>query len=100
MLFFDCNKLKSIDLSNLNKQKAEDMSYMFEYTSLTSIDLTNFNTSNVITMKNIFAHCYSLTSINVSNLDTTKVEDMSGMFYGDKIPKIDFSNINTKMLNI
>ena len=51
---------------NFNKNYT-DLSYMFFYcNSLTSINLSNFNANNVINMSFMFSYCHSLTSINLS----------------------------------
>jgi surface protein len=47
-MFYDCNKLTSIDLSSFDTSKVTNMSYMFDScSSLTTLDLSNFDTSNV-----------------------------------------------------
>ena len=44
-MFYECEYLTNIDLSNFNTQNVTDMSYMFSRCkSLTNIDLSNFNT--------------------------------------------------------
>ena len=60
--------------------------------SLTSINLSNFDTSKVNNMNSMFYGCSSLTSINLSNFNTSKVNDMDFMFYGcSKLQFIDIS---------
>ena len=47
-MFSHCSSLTSLNLSNFNNNKVEDMSYMFDScSSLTSLNLSNFNTNNV-----------------------------------------------------
>ena len=47
-MFFDCNSLISLDLSNLNTQNVTNMSYIFHgCDTLSNIDLFNFITQNV-----------------------------------------------------
>ena len=44
-MFFDCNSLTSLNLSNFNTQNVTDMNYMLSNcNSLTSLNLSNFNT--------------------------------------------------------
>ena len=44
-MFFNCNSLSSIDLSNFNTQNVINMGHMFFCCfSLSSLDLSNFNT--------------------------------------------------------
>ena len=44
--------------------------------------LTNLNTSEVTTMRGMFAGCSRLTSLDLSNFKTEDVKDMSYMFHG------------------
>lgn len=61
-----------------NVLSTEEMFYWCD--SLVSIDISNFNTKNLVTTRNMFYWCISLTSIDVSNFNTEKVQDMSNMF--------------------
>ena len=59
-------KIKYLFKNNINKTD-----YMFyECESLTSINLSNLNTQNVTDMSHMFYVCWSLTCINLSNLNT------------------------------
>ena len=65
LMFCDCNKLTSLNLSNINTNNVQDMSRMFyNCSSLISLNLSNFNTINVNDMNNMFSGCSSLTSLN------------------------------------
>ena len=67
-MFFDCNKLTSLNLSNFNTNNVNNMSYMFcDCSSLTSLNLSNFNTNNVNNMILMFFNCSSLTSLNTKD---------------------------------
>ena len=80
-MFLNCVALTSIDVSNLDTSKVEDMSYMFSGCSvLASIDVSKFNTISVTSMNSMFNNCTALTSLDVRNFDTSKVTDMSSMF--------------------
>ena len=69
-MFYECDSLTNIDLSNLNTQNVTNMSHMFsQCNSLTNIDLSNFNTENVINMNSMFYECSSLTKIDLSNFN-------------------------------
>ena len=104
--FFDCTKIETIDLKNINtsntkdmgsmfwncenlkeitlnsdSSKVTDMSYMFYgCKNLTKINFENFDTSRVTNMKSMFAYCESLKNLNIDYFDTSNVENMSGMF--------------------
>ena len=107
-MFYNCTSLKSIDLSNLDTSKVQEMYNMFcfcssleyinlslkfdtssvtnmkqmfgDYKKLKSIDLYNFNTSKVESMKFMFYNCENLESIDLSSFDTSKVTTFAGMF--------------------
>ena len=65
-MFYDCNSLISLDLSNFNTQNVTNMRRMFcECNSLISLDLSNFNTQNVTNMYNIFYDCNSIKKENI-----------------------------------
>jgi len=96
-MFYECELLTSINLSNFNTSNVTDMRGMFyECSSLTSINLSNFNTSNVTDMRGMFYGCSSLTNINLSNFNTSKVTNISYMFSGcSSLTSINLSNFNT-----
>ena len=80
-MFRDCNQLTSIDVSNFDTSNVTNMYEMFYYcTSLTSVDVSNFNTSNVTDMRYMFSNCNQLTSLDLSNWDTSEVTNMYYMF--------------------
>ena len=80
-MFYNCQSLTSLDVSNWDTSNVTDMTSMFyECNSLTSLDLSNFDTSNVTSMNGMFWYCYSLTSLDVSNWDTSNVTNMHNMF--------------------
>ena len=97
-MFYGCNALTSIDLSNFNTANVTDMASMFYYcAALTSLDLKNFNTENVTDMAFMFSDCTALTSLDLKNFNTAKVNDISYMFYFcTALTSIDLSNFNTE----
>ena len=97
-MFYLCNSLTYIDLSNFNTQNVTNMhSMLCGCWSLTNINLTNFNTQNVTNMAQMFDGCCSLTSLDLSNFNTQKVTNMNWMFYYCKSLKyLNLSNFNTQ----
>ena len=97
-MFFECNSLTSLNLSNFNTENVTDMYNMFDgCSSLTSIDLSNFNTENVTDMHYMFFNCSRLTSLDLYNFNTENVTDMKGLFYGcSGLTSLDISNFNTE----
>ena len=104
-VFWDCNLLTSIDLSNFNTSSVTDMNNMFaECSSLTALDLSNFDTSNVTSMGNpysysyggMFGGCTLLTSLDLSSFDTSKVKLMNNMFDScSNLISLNLANFNT-----
>ena len=65
-MFYECDLLENINLSNFNSQNIKDMSHIFyKCNSLTNINLSNFNTQNVTDMSFMFWRCSFLTNINI-----------------------------------
>ena len=96
-MFYRCNSLTSLNLSNFNTNNVTDMNGMFyNCSSLTSLNLSNFKTNNVSNMSEMFSDCYSLTSLNLSNFKTNKVTHMNGMFSGcSSLVSLNLSNFIT-----
>ncbi len=97
-LFYYCEKLNALDITNFNTANVTNMSYMFNYCSvLKSLDLSNFNTAKVTDMSFMFNNCKELTSLNLSSFNTSLVENMKSMFQVcEKLSSITFgSNFNT-----
>ena len=81
-MFYKCNKLSSLDLSNFNTANVTNMYEMFcDCNKLSSLDLSNFNTAKVTNMGNMFENCNKLTSLDLTSFNTAKVEGMWKMFY-------------------
>ena len=93
-LFFFCSYLQSIDLSNFNTKKIENMESMFSMCiSLVSINLTNFNTENVTNMSYMFNECTSLQFLDLSHFSIQKVNNMEYMFQKcENLKILDLSN--------
>ena len=97
-MFYNCNSIKSIDLSSFNAKNVTNMNNMFfNCENLTNINFSNFNTENVTNMDNMFCQCYNLETINLSSFNTNNVIYMSGLFQScDKLKNLDLSNYNTE----
>ena len=70
-MFYNCNSLNELNLSNFNTSQAEDISYMFD------------NTTN-------------LKTININNADFTKVTEYSYMFRESGVTNITVKDENAK----
>ena len=82
--FYGLRNLQDIyGMAYLNTDSVTNMSHMFaQCNKLTSIDLSNVNTSYVRYMRSMFSGCSSLTSLFLDNFITFSVIDMTSMFSG------------------
>ena len=80
--FGDLDELQTItDLKYLNTANVTDMSYMFyNCQNLSKLDVSNFNTEKLLTMCSMFQKCKNLTSLDLSNFNTKSVTEMAQMF--------------------
>ena len=85
-VFSTCKKLKTIaNIGNLNISKADGMSYLFyECNALTQLDLSNWDTSNIQYMISTFNGCTNLTELNCSTWNTGKVYNLQLAFLNCK----------------
>ncbi len=79
-MFYGCNTLTEIDLSNWNTSNVLNMSTMFECANVTSINLKNWDTSNVEDMSYMFNSMFELEELDISNFDTRNVKSFRRMF--------------------
>lgn len=83
-MFYNCDALTFLDLSHFDTSLVTNMSDMFlNCDLLESVDVSSFNTSNVNEMQNMFMECRSLVSVDISSFDTSSVTKMWLLFYGD-----------------
>ena len=85
-VFSTCKKLKTIaNIGNLNISKSEGISYLFyECNALTQLDLSNWDTGNIQYMIATFDGCNNLTELNCSTWNTGKVYNMQLAFLNCK----------------
>lgn len=82
-MFYNCNKLVELDLSNFVTDNVITMSGMFyQCLALSSLNISTFNTCNVNRMNLMFYACAALTDLDISNFDMSKVSDVKSMFDG------------------
>jgi len=105
-MFFqeDNNKLKTINLGNLDFSLVSDFTEMFCFcNNLEKLDVTNFNTKNSKSFKSMFYYCEKLQEIDVSKFNTSKCESINGMFNNcsciSKIDMIKWDMSNLKYEN-
>ena len=76
-MFFNCEGLTSLDISNLDTSYIEDLDMAFgKCHSLKTLDLSKNKFENVLNATGVFSFCYSITSINLdTNFPRLKVFD-------------------------
>lgn len=100
------NILKSIVINNLDTSQVQSMEDMFSYNhDLESVILgadSGFSTSNVTTMRKMFAECSAVTALDLTYFETSRVTDMTYMFWRcykltniAGLPKFDTSQVTT-----
>lgn len=96
-MFNGCDKLKNINLKNLDTRNVTNMKGMFSQTGLEAVDLSHFDTKNVTDMSSMFLKCCELKTINLKNFNTSNVADMSEMFYSCKnLSSLDLISFDTR----
>ena len=114
-LFKDCDKYRSIDMTNINTSKITNMSHMFDgCANLRSVNLSGINTSSVQNMSYMFNHAgYNdipmvttkgqyvpntayLQITGLEDFNTSNVKDMSYMFHTCSAQTLDVSSFNPK----
>ena len=81
LLFDNCQKLTSLDVTHFNTAKVTNMYRMFNSCGLTSLDLSNFNTEKVTNMELMFSACSNLKTIYASDkFITAAVTNSENMF--------------------
>ena len=83
-MFYDCEKIKSLDLRNWNTEKLTSGTYIFgQCYALKEIKgLENIYTNNLSSLYGIFQNCYSLKDVSgIAEWNTSNVVYLSNLFY-------------------
>ncbi len=96
-MFYRCWALTYLNISAIDISRATDTSFMFyACSSLKDLDLSSLDTSTVTNMSHMFYQCSSLKSLDLSPLDTSSVTGMWNMFYGcSSLTSLDLSSLDT-----
>ncbi len=97
-MFYDCWKLRELDVSGFDSGQVTDMSRMFgACAQLEKINLRGLNTSNVKDISWMFYGCKQLKTLDLSGFDTKNVKDMSWMFWRcESLLELDLSRFDTR----
>lgn len=81
-MFYDCYKLKTVDLSHIDTSNAISAYSMFaNCNNLEDIDTSKIVITNKCkNLNSMFRDCQKLKRVNISNWDTSSVGDMGSMF--------------------
>ena len=89
-MFFGCESLKKINISNFKTGEVKKMNKMFcECESLNKLDLSNFITDKVDDMTSMFKSCSSLKELDLSNFKFNETTNVQLMFSGCLIELLD-----------
>lgn len=96
-IFYDCEKLTSIDVRHFDTQKVTDMYCAFAFCySLNEIDLSKFDTRSAKTMHGMFYDCSNVKKLDLSSFTTTNVTNMGSMFAGcNSLTELNVSSFDT-----
>ncbi|MBQ2409267.1 MAG: BspA family leucine-rich repeat surface protein, partial [Bacilli bacterium] len=101
-MFYRCNNLTSLDVSNWDTSSVTNMSGIFSGGDLSDtslieiVGLETWDTSSVLDMSLMFYNRKSLTTLDVSKFDTSKVTTMNNMFQNcSMLAPLDLSNFDT-----
>ena len=100
-MFVQCKKLKKIiGIENLDVSKLEDANSMFYYCeNLAELDLTNWNPISLENMSYMFYNCSNLKMIkNIENWQLPNIKNVYRMFY--RCTKLDVDLSNWDLTNI
>lgn len=92
------SQMKTIEgLQNLNTSEVVSMRRMFATCGITALNNIDFNTSKVNSMEGMFADCLFTRLDGISHFDTQNVESMANMFNGcANLKSLDLSNFRTE----
>ena len=91
-MFYSCNNLKTLDLTDFRTSTAENLSDMFYGDSqLTSIaGIENLDTSRTIDFSTMFYSC-GVSSFDLSSWNTSSAKDLTGMFATSSVTSVNLS---------
>ena len=80
-MFYECESLKSIDLSSLNISNVNDMSYMFYHCHyLESFSLSDTGFNHINDMSCMFYECRNLKTVNLNLYEPDSLRNLNCMF--------------------
>ena len=97
LCFYNCSALQNLDVSNFNTSNVTNFNSMFlGCQNLIILDVAGFNTSNAIDVSSMFKSCSKVTNLNVTGFNTSNVTKFSSMFSGcSSLTSLDVSNFDT-----
>ena len=94
------SKLKELDLSHFNTEKAVTMKSMFcNCSALTSLDVSGFKTDNVSYFTYMFRNCSNIKNLDISNFTSPRLISFAHMFrYMKSLETLNLSGFNISLL--
>ena len=95
-LFYNNDKLVSVDVSNWDTSKVTSLRSMFgNCVSLETVECADWDVSKVTDFFALFDDCRKVNTIDVSKWDTSSATSMEWMFCRTNVTHLDVSNFNT-----
>ena len=80
-LFYDCESIRTLDLSGWKTSNIKNMNRIFSGCfKLESLYLSGWDTSKITDMYRLFSNCKNLTSLDLSGWDTSNIIYIDSMF--------------------
>ena len=100
-MFYNCSKLVTADVKELDTGNVTSMSSMFDCCSnLTNLEIGGWNTGNVTAMSYMFSNCRKLANLDIDGWNTGDVTRMNSMFWNcSKLTSLDIGSWNTSNVN-
>ena len=80
-MFYNCNSLKSIDLTNFNPQNIINVNYTFSgCNSLIYLNISQFDAESLKHISSMFSNCNSLIILDLANLNANSISSFLSVF--------------------
>ena len=95
-LFYNNDKLVSVDVSNWDTSKVTSLRSMFgTCAALETVEFADWDVSHVTIFYALFDACKNLKTIDVSKWNTSSATNMGWMFNGNNLKNLDVNNFDT-----
>ena len=97
-MFYNCQKLKALDLSKFNTENVEDFQGIFSNCiALEKLNVSNWSNDQITNMNGLFRNLPALKTLTLKDFGTENVTSMYEMFYNcPALESIDISSFNVE----